>query len=66
VPSVLDGRSPSLVAIVGSSAVAFIALYLSTGFNTMTTVALLGTLAALGLTALLGWGFLPPQGSPAR
>ena len=57
VPSVLDGRSPLLVAIVGSSAVAFIALYLSTGFNTMTTVALLGTLAALALTAILGWVF---------
>ena len=57
VPSVLDGRSPLLVAIVGSSAVAFIALYLSTGFNTMTTVALLGTLAALALTAILGWAF---------
>lgn len=57
VPSVLDGRSPLFVAIVGSSAVAFIALYLSTGFNTMTTVALLGTLAALALTAVLGWAF---------
>jgi uncharacterized membrane protein len=57
VPSVLDGRSPLLVAIVGSSAVAYIALYLSTGFNTMTTVALLGTLAALALTAILGWAF---------
>ena len=57
VPSVLDGRSPLLVAIVGSAAVAYIALYLSTGFNTMTTVALLGTLAALALTAILGWAF---------
>jgi uncharacterized membrane protein len=57
VPAVLDGRSPLMVAIVGSSAVAFIALYLSTGFNTMTTVALLGTLAALALTAILGWAF---------
>ena len=57
VPAVLDGRSPLLVAIVGSAAVAFIALYLSIGFNTMTTVALLGTLAALALTAVLGSGF---------
>ena len=57
VPAVLDGRNPLFVAIVGSSAVAFIALYLSTGFNTMTTVALLGTLAALALTAVLGWIF---------
>ena len=57
VPAVLDGRSPLLVAIVGSAAVAYIALYLSTGFNTMTTVALLGTLVALALTAILGWAF---------
>ncbi|HUP72176.1 MAG TPA: YibE/F family protein [Acidimicrobiales bacterium] len=58
VPSVLDGHSPLLVAIVGSSAVAFIALYMSTGFNTMTTVALLGTLATLALIAILGWAFI--------
>lgn len=42
-----------LVAIVGASAIAFIALYLAHGFRTMTTVALLGTLGALGLTIAL-------------
>lgn len=52
-PAILDGRSPLLVAIVGASAIAFLALYLSHGFTRMTTVALLGTLAALALTALL-------------
>lgn len=50
VPSMLAGNSPPLVAIVGASAVAFVALYLSHGFHPMTTVALLGTLAALVLT----------------
>jgi uncharacterized membrane protein len=50
VPSMLAGNSPPVVAILGASAVAFLALYLSHGFHPMTTVALLGTLAALVLT----------------
>ncbi len=49
-PALVDGTSPVLVAIVGASAVAYLALYLAHGVQTMTTVALLGTLAALGLT----------------
>jgi uncharacterized membrane protein len=57
-PAVLDGRDPLLVAIFGSAAIAFLALYLSHGFGTMTTVALLGTLAALALTAVLGQVFV--------
>jgi uncharacterized membrane protein len=52
-PAVLDGRNPLAVAVVGSAAIAFLALYLSHGLTTMTTVALLGTLGALGLTAAL-------------
>jgi uncharacterized membrane protein len=52
-PSMLDGNSPQLVAIVGASAVAFLALYISNGFSPMTTVALLGTLSALALTVVL-------------
>jgi uncharacterized membrane protein len=54
-PAILDGRSPVSVAIVGASAIAFLALYAAHGFTRMTTVALLGTLAALGLTTLLSW-----------
>lgn len=53
IPAILDGRSPVLVAIVGSSLIAFVALYAAHGFTRMTTVALLGTLAALALTAIL-------------
>ena len=49
-PSMLDGNSPPLVAIVGASAVAFVALYLANGIRPMTTVALLSTLAALAIT----------------
>lgn len=54
-PTILDGRNAVLVAIVGASAVAYLALYLSHGFNLMTTVALFGTIAALALTAVLSW-----------
>jgi uncharacterized membrane protein len=53
IPAILDGRSPVMVAIVGSALIAFAALYAAHGFTRMTTVALLGTLAALALTALL-------------
>ena len=52
-PAVIDGRSPVWVAVVSASAIAFVALYLAHGFGPMTTVALLGTLASLGLTAVL-------------
>jgi uncharacterized membrane protein len=52
-PSMIDGNNPQLVAIVGASAVAFVALYISYGFGPMTTVALLGTLSALALTVVL-------------
>ncbi len=55
VPSILDGRPPVPVAIVGAAAVSYVALYLSHGFSRMTTIALLGTLAALALTVLLSW-----------
>lgn len=58
VPSIIDGREPVLVAIFGASAIAYLALYTAHGFNRMTTVALLGTLAALGLTAVLAWATL--------
>src|SRR5919106_796914 len=46
-PAILDGQSPLLVAVVGASAIAFVAIYLAHGFSTMSSVALLGTLAGL-------------------
>jgi uncharacterized membrane protein len=52
-PAILDGRSPVLVAVVGASAIAYLALYLANGFSTRTTVALLGTLCALAITVFL-------------
>lgn len=52
-PSILDGRSPVWVAIVGSSAVMLVAIYLVHGFSPQTTVAVLGTSASLALTGVL-------------
>ncbi len=52
-PAILEGQSPVLVAVVGAAGIAFVALYLAHGFNRMTTVALVGTLATLVLIALL-------------
>jgi uncharacterized membrane protein len=57
-PSILDGNSPVMVAIVASSLIAFIALYLAHGVNLPTSVALLGTFASLALTALLSLLFV--------
>lgn len=52
-PAVVLGTDPLAVAVVGASAVAFVALYLAHGFGPMTSVALLGTLAALVVTVVL-------------
>jgi uncharacterized membrane protein len=57
-PSLLGGNSPLLVALVGASAIAFIALFLAHGFDVATAVALLGTFASLALTGLLAWAFV--------
>ena len=57
-PAILDGRSPLLVSVVGASAIAFLALYLAHGFGPKTTVALLGTVASLVLTAVLASVFV--------
>lgn len=51
VPAILGGTSPLLVALVGSAAIVLAVLYLTHGFALSTTVALLGTLASLALTA---------------
>lgn len=50
-PALLDGRSPVAIAIVGSSAILLVVLYVAHGFSSRTTTALLGTLMALGVTA---------------
>ncbi|MGQ0431242.1 MAG: YibE/F family protein [Microthrixaceae bacterium] len=52
-PAILDGADPTAVALVAAAVIAIVALYLTHGVTEMITVALLGTFAALGLTALL-------------
>ncbi len=52
-PSILDGNNPTAVALVSAVVIALVALYLTHGITDMTTVALLGTFAALALTAVL-------------
>jgi uncharacterized membrane protein len=52
-PALLHGQAPLGVALAGSGVIAFATLYLAHGVNERTTVALLGTLASLLLTAAL-------------
>lgn len=56
-PSILDGHDPTAVALVTAAVIAIVALYLTHGITEMITVALLGTFAALGLTAILATVF---------
>ena len=53
VPAILDGKSPLLVAVVGSLAVALTTIPLAHGWGPKSIAALLGTAASLILTALL-------------
>jgi uncharacterized membrane protein len=58
IPSILEGNSPVMVAIVGSATILFVVIYLAHGFNPKTTTALLGTVGALALTAALSAVFV--------
>lgn len=57
-PSLLDGNSPIIVAIVGSVVIAYIAIFFAHGINVASAVALLSTFLSLTLTGLLGWMFV--------
>lgn len=57
-PALLEGGPPLPIALVGTSAVALPALYLAHGISERTTVAVLGTVASLALTCLLGLFFV--------
>ena len=52
-PAILDGRNPVIVSLVGAAAVAYVAIFLSHGFNLMSCVSLVGVLGGLLLTTLL-------------
>ncbi len=58
VPAILAGSSPAAVALVGAIGVLVVTLYLSHGFTTKTSVAVVGTTAALALTVGLGVWFI--------
>jgi uncharacterized membrane protein len=53
-PALLLGSSGLGVALVGSSAIMFVVLYLAHGISVRTSTALAGTLVGVGVTALLG------------
>ncbi|MFI8241052.1 YibE/F family protein [Streptomyces sp. NPDC085866] len=57
-PAILQGSNPLLVAVVGSSAIMLIALYMCHGLSARTSVAVLGTLASLLLIGILGSEFI--------
>jgi uncharacterized membrane protein len=57
VPAILDDKPPLAVAVVGSLAVAFVAIPLAHGRGAKTLAAVLGTAASLLLTALLALVF---------
>jgi uncharacterized membrane protein len=58
-PAILEGRSPTLVACVGAGVIAYLVIYLAHGFTLRTTVAVLGTLAGVGLAAVLSMAWVP-------
>ncbi|WP_147066558.1 YibE/F family protein [Terrabacter aerolatus] len=53
-PALLEGQSGLLVALIGSSAIMFVVLYLAHGLSVRTSTALAGTLFGVGITAGLG------------
>ncbi|WP_405861829.1 YibE/F family protein [Streptomyces sp. NBC_01515] len=57
-PAILHGSNPLIVAVVGSSAIMLIALYMCHGLSARTSVAVLGTLMSLVLIGVLGSVFI--------
>lgn len=57
-PAILHGSNPLVVAVVGSSAIMLIALYMCHGLNARTSVAVIGTLTSLLLIGALGSLFI--------
>ncbi|GAB3871348.1 YibE/F family protein [Terrabacter terrigena] len=53
-PALISGQSGLLVALIGSSAIMFVVLYLAHGLSVRTSTALAGTLFGVAITAGLG------------
>lgn len=67
-PAFLAGESPLAVAVVGSTVIMIVVLYLAHGISIRTTSALFGTLVGIAMTALIGvaatgWAQLSGVGS---
>lgn len=54
-PALLAGSNPYAVGLVGSLVIVLVVLYLTHGPSVRTTTALLGTVAGVGVSALLAW-----------
>jgi uncharacterized membrane protein len=57
-PAILAGENALAAAVVGAAVIALVIIYLAHGVSVRTTTAVLGTLVALGLTALLAVAFV--------
>jgi len=55
VPALLTGESAVPVALAAAAAIMYVVLYTTHGFSLRTSAALAGTLAGMGLTAVVGW-----------
>ena len=55
-PALRDGAPAVPVALVASAAILYAVIYLAHGVSLRTSAALLGTLTAMALSALLSWG----------
>ena len=57
-PAIIEGQPPVMVACITAGLITYAALYLAHGFSPMTSVAVLGTLAALSITIVFGAVFI--------
>ena len=58
VPQILQGADPLTVCFIGAGCIAIASLYLAHGFNERTTIAVIGTLVTLTVTAILAVVFI--------
>ncbi len=55
IPALLAGQAAVPVALVAAAAIMYVVLYTTHGLSIRTSAALAGTLAGMGLTAVVGW-----------
>jgi uncharacterized membrane protein len=58
VPGIIDGNNPLVVSLIGSVVIAVFSLFMAHGINRRTSIALMATLATLGIAALLAVVFV--------